>query len=144
MRVLFDTNVLLDVLLPRPPYSFEGEVLFDAVASEKIDGVIHATSLTNVHYLASKLTTSARAKKGIEYLLTLFEIAPVTRGVVESALGSRFDDFEDAILHEAGVLAGCTAIVTRNKKDFGSAALSIYSPADLISELQQGFKESYE
>ena len=63
-------------------------------------------------------------------LLRLFEVAPIDRAVLEGALGLEFDDFEDAVLHEAG------AIVTRDAAGFSKASLRIYAPDTLLAALE--------
>jgi hypothetical protein len=69
-------------------------------------------------------------------LLQLFEVAPVNRAVLEDALALGFADFEDAVLHEAGRLAGAQAIVTRDPSGFSAAALRIYDPETLVAALR--------
>jgi hypothetical protein len=69
-------------------------------------------------------------------LLRLFEVAPVSRTVLDSALALGFYDFEDAVLHEAGRLAGTRAIVTRDPSGFSAATLRVYSPDVLIAALE--------
>lgn len=68
-------------------------------------------------------------------LLDLFEIAPIGRAVLESAASLGFEDVEDAVLHEAGRLAGAGAIVTRNRADFPSSTLRVYDPETLVAAL---------
>jgi hypothetical protein len=68
-------------------------------------------------------------------LLALFEIAPVNRVVLETALALDFSDFEDAVVHEARRHFGVQGLVTRDPKGFSKASLPIYSPADLLLAL---------
>ncbi len=69
-------------------------------------------------------------------LLRLFEVAPVNRAVLEGALVLGFDDFEDAVLHEAGRLAGARAVVTRDPAGFSASALRVYAPDTLVAALK--------
>lgn len=62
-----------------------------------------------------------KAREAVRRLLTIFDVALVNRSVLERALASRMKDFEDAVLAEAGVLAGAKIIVTRNTRDFSLA-----------------------
>lgn len=73
-------------------------------------------------------------------LMTLFEIAPVNRQVLDSALAGDFADFEDAVLHEAACLAGAHAIVTRNGKDFTHSRIPVYAPADIVKVISEEFQ----
>ena len=74
----------------------------------------------------------------IEALLGLFEVAGVTRPVIDGALRLGMSDFEDAVLHEAARLSDGDGIVTRNARDFKGASLRIYTPEELLSVLRAG------
>jgi len=136
MKVLFDTNVILDVLLDREPFAADALYLLARVERSEIIGFVCATTITTIHYLAAKALGSKEAGQHIEALLSLFVIAPVNRLVLEKAVRSRFLDFEDAVLHEAAVQAGARYIVTRNMTDFQQACLPVFAPRELINMLQ--------
>ncbi len=131
MKILFDTNVVLDVLLNREPYSEAAIELFGAVEQRKIQGYLCATTITTVDYLATKVICRAAAKTAISALLELFSIAEVNQAVLTLALNSDFDDFEDAVLYHTGYCLAVDGVVTRNGKDFKTARLSIYTPDEL-------------
>ena len=133
MRILFDTNVLLDVLLNRAPHVVPASRLMVQVEQRRIDGLMGATSLTTIHYLATKAVGGARARKHVQTLLLLFDVAPVGRGVLADALSLGFPDYEDAVLHEAARHAGATGIVTRDPDGFARANLHVYSPDELLT-----------
>ncbi|MDP9120456.1 MAG: PIN domain-containing protein [Acidobacteriota bacterium] len=135
MRVLFDTNVVLDFLLNRQPYAVDAAVLFCHVEAGEITGYLGATTLTTIYYLAAKSLGAGQAAGLVKKLMGIFEIAPVNRVVLESALDLRFADFEDAVLHEASRQIGAQAIVTRDLTDFRRAMVAIYTPAELTKVL---------
>jgi len=135
MKILFDTNVVLDLLLDRAPFAEEAAQLFAQVEQGRIIGALSATTITTIHYLAIKTLGNAQARLHVSHLLQLFEIAPVTRGVLEEAITLNFSDFEDAVLHEAGRHSDVQAIVTRDNTGFKKAKLLIYSPAELLKIL---------
>jgi predicted nucleic acid-binding protein len=130
--VLFDTNVILDVLLARAPHVAPATVLLDRVAAKTIDGLLGATTLTTIHYLAIKAVGARAAQGHIRTLLGLFEVAPVTRAVLTDALDLDLADYEDAVLHEAARHARADAIVTRDPKGFATASLKRYAPDELV------------
>lgn len=132
MRVLFDTNVILDVLLARAPHVAPATALLDRVATKSLDGLLGATTLTTIHYLASKAVGSRSARSHVRTLLGLFEVAPVTRAVLTDALDLDFNDYEDAVLHEAARHAGAEAVVTRDSSGFRAARLTLYAPDELL------------
>lgn len=125
MRVLFDTNVVLDVLLARQPFVGVASKLFGLVEHSQIEGLLCATTITTVDYFLMQAMPRPDAHQALRKLLTLFEIAPVNRAVLEEALKSKLTDFEDAVLDQAGRLAGAEVVVTRNQKDFRHAFLRV-------------------
>lgn len=138
MKTLFDTNVVLDVLFDRTPFSQSASQLFAAVEYGMMNGFLCATTVTTIHYLAAKTIGRERANAEIRKLLTLFQIAPVNHLTLNQAIDSGFSDFEDAVLHESAYHAGIDAIVTRNANDFRTAKLPIYAPNDLLHILKIG------
>jgi predicted nucleic acid-binding protein len=136
MRVLFDTNVVLEVLLARPPHAAPAIDLFDRVARRELDGLLSATIITTIFYLAAKVAGPAQARRHVTTLLSLFEVAAVGRAALADALTLGLGDNEDAVLHEAAHHAGATGIVTRDPRGFAAAKLTIYSPAELLRILQ--------
>ncbi len=135
MNVLFDTNVVLDALLDREPWAEAAVALFDCIESGGLIGHLGATTVTTIHYIARRNVGAGAADEMMKDLLRLFAVAPVNRAVLEGALALGFDDFEDAVLHEAGRLAGVRAIVTRDPSGFRAATLRVYDPETLVSAL---------
>ncbi len=136
MKTLFDTNVILDVLLDREPFSNDAALLLSKVEQSEIIGFICATTVTTIHYIATKSLGPQAASKHIQSLLSLFVIAPVNRLVLENAAASKFSDFEDAVLHEAACHAGAKYIVTRNIGDFKHSKLPVFAPNEFINALK--------
>ncbi len=136
MRVIVDTNVVLDVLLARAPFVKPAASVFALVEQSKIEGALCATTLTTVDYLLSQSLPLDQARQIIRDLLQLFEIAPVNRSVLERALDSRIEDFEDAVLEQAGRLSGAEAIITRNTKDFRKSSIKALDPTEFLSALE--------
>jgi predicted nucleic acid-binding protein len=135
MKVLLDTNVILDVLLARSPHVQAAAQLLNFIDRKKLDGALCATTLTTIHYLATKSVGRPAAKKHVNELLAMFEIAPVDRNVLVRALELKFPDYEDAVLHEAARAVGAVGIVTRNRKDFAGSTLQVFDPPELLAIL---------
>jgi len=135
MRVLFDTNVILDVLLDRQPHARTAAVLMSFVDVGRLEGVMCATTVTTLYYLMSKAIGRAGAMKHMKVLMGMFDVAGVDRAVLAQAMDSKIADFEDAVVHEAARAAGATAIVTRNAKDFARASLPVLHPDELLTSI---------
>ena len=131
MKILFDTDVVLDVLLDRTPFAEAGLLLFDRVEQKAIQGYLCATTITNIYYIARPRVGKSVALNRIRELLGIFEIALVNRSVLEIAVEGNFSDFEDGVLYESARRVGAEFIVTRNASDFENAEIPIYSPDDL-------------
>ena len=132
MNILFDTNVVLDVMLDRVPFSEPASHLLSLVEQGDITGFICATTVTTIHCLATKDLGKDHAQNQIKNLITLFDIAPVNRPVIEDALKSKFSDFEDAVIYQSARHVGVEAIVTRDIKGFKKSELPIYSPTEIL------------
>ena len=137
MRVLVDTNVVLDVLLDRRPFVVASAGVFGLVERSRVEGVLCATTITTIDYLLTQAMPRPTARHAIRQLLELFEIAPVNRAVLDEAVRSKVLDFEDAVLAQAGRLAGAEIIVTRNQADFRHASLKVLGPDELLASLPE-------
>ncbi len=138
MRVLLDTNVVLDLLLDREPWSTTATKLFSRVETGTLEGYLGATTVTTIYYLSAKAVGAKTARQEIRKLLALCAVAPVNRPVLESALELGFADFEDAVLHEAARQVGTEAVVTRDSGGFKKATLSVLTPDECLGILEQG------
>lgn len=136
MKVLFDTNVVLDHLLEREPFVEAAERLLSLVDLGGLEGMLCSTTVTTIHYLASRAVGPSEAIAYIRELLAIFDVACVDREILRSALDAGFSDYEDAVLHEAARVAGASVIVTRNGKDFARSTLPVLTPGELLAALQ--------
>lgn len=137
MKILIDTNIVLDHLLERKSFFKSAAWIFSETEYGRLTTYLGATTVTTVHLLITKALGVKAGHLAIEQILQLFEVAPVNRLVLTSALSLKFKDFEDAVLHEAGIHAGVDAIITRNVKDFKKAAVAVYSSDEFVASLQK-------
>jgi len=136
MKVLFDTNVMLDALLDRDPFASSAILLFAKVELGELQGYLCATTVTTTYYLAAKINGHESATEMVGKLLAIFDVAPVNRYVLEDALAQGSSDFEDAVLYASACLVGADAIVTRDQTGFRAAEMPILSPPELLHLLQ--------
>lgn len=135
MKILIDTNVVLDLLLDRVPFSAAAECLFGMAEDGRVTATLCGTTITTICCLAEKTIGSRRAKGEIEKLLRICEISPVGRPVLENALRREERDFEDAVIVSAAHHAGVAAIITRALKDFRKSGLPVYTPGQVLELL---------
>jgi predicted nucleic acid-binding protein len=136
VRVLVDTNVVLDVLMARAPHLERALTLFAAIESGRVRGVLGATTVATVFHHATRSVGANAARRHVRALLELFDVASVDRAVLARALDAGFADFEDGVLHEAAGAAGADAIVTRDHSGFASATLPVFTPAAFLAALR--------
>ena len=134
MRVLLDTNIILDFFLEREPFFQAANDLFEAIAEGRVAGFFSASSATDIFYICRRQTQSVdNAREILEKTLALLAVCPVDASVLETAFRSGLNDFEDAVQLSCAVTQGLDAIVTRNPQDFQTSLIAIIS----ISELMQ-------
>ena len=128
MKVLVSTELVLDVLLDRQPDVVEAARIMSMIEAGDVSAYLTDTTVTIVHSVATRLVGRDRADKEVHKLLLLFEVAPVTRVVLEGALLARGSDLEDAILSEAAQHVGADALVTRRPDAYPDAQVAVYTP----------------
>jgi len=133
IKVLFDLNVILDVLQEREPFYETSAPLLAHAETGKIQGFIAPHSLTTLFYLIQKDQSAAQAKVTITNLLQILKIATVDQSTIEQALSLSYKDFEDAVKMMAAVQCKADYLVTRNVKDFQPAPLSVIQPSELLA-----------
>lgn len=136
MKILIDTNIILDYLLEREPFFKDSETLFNIIAENKVTAYVSATTLTDIFYIARKQTKSIdKARQAILFILKVMEVCSVDRTVIEIALQSGLKDFEDAVQVATSIARGLDAIVTRNSKDFVNEVIPILTVNDLLQQI---------
>jgi predicted nucleic acid-binding protein len=135
VKVLLDTNVVLDVLLAREPFLTDSKAVWQACDDGRINGYFLASALTDIFYIARKISGRDAARQAVEVCLSAFAVCPVNQAVLEHALLLAGSDFEDNVQVAAAVQSEMDAIVTRNPDDFAHALLVVVTPAALLAQL---------
>jgi predicted nucleic acid-binding protein len=136
MKVLIDTNVILDALLARKPWSEPAQAVMLAVAKEQIEGCITASSFTDLYYLLCRnLRDEAQARQVLLALMTSVNVLDVTSMDCEKAFELSMPDYEDALLAYCGKRHKAEKIVTRNAKHFEGSPVKAISPDELLKLL---------
>jgi predicted nucleic acid-binding protein len=135
VKILIDTNIVLDLLLEREPFVEKAILIFEQIEQGKLKGYIAATTITNIFYIIRKTESREVAIAAINRLLTGIQFCAVDRQTVETALSLGLKDFEDSIQLACATLSKLDGIVTRDRKDFVGSNLPIYSPTELLNQL---------
>ena len=131
-RILFDVNVVLDILLDRRPHAEGSASAWAAVETGMAQGLLSAHAVTTIHYLVRKEMGAAKARAIIAAILRVFVVASVDSGVIQEALQLPCPDFEDAVTAAAARLERCDYIVTRDPKGFRGSPVRSLTPEAAI------------
>jgi predicted nucleic acid-binding protein len=138
VKLFLDTNVLLDVLADRAPYSSDAAAILSCVERGDAQGFIAAHTATTLFYLLEKSLGLRKAKAALADLLKLVEVVPVDHDRLLHAMAMDWKDFEDAVQAACAAKAEADHFVTRNPSDFGGSNLSVITPAELAATLARG------
>jgi len=138
MRTIFlDTNIVIDFLADRKPFSLFAAKLFNFSILGKVKIYISAVSYNNIYYILRQSHASGETIKLLDELSEMTEIADVTKSVIRKSLKSDFKDFEDAIQYNCALsLTKVDFIITRDTKDFKKSTLSVMTPEEAVSVLE--------
>jgi predicted nucleic acid-binding protein len=133
MNVLFDTNVLLDVLAERHPHYRDSARVWSLAEQGRIRGLVSVISFNNVYYIVRKVRDRKTADKVLGLLRDIFTPVPLDGQILNQAIASGFKDFEDAIQWHSALHAVAACIVSRNPNHFPASGLPVMSPAEFLT-----------
>lgn len=133
MRLMIDTNIILDVLLERDPFFADSKEILSLCENNKLQGFISASTATDIFYMVRKaLQSTDEAYRALGHILNIVKVLAVTNDDVNTAFLQKAKDFEDCLLATCAKSNKCDGIVTRNKKDFLTFGMTLYSPAEVL------------
>lgn len=136
-HVFLDTNIVIDFLADRKPFSLHAAKLFNFSLLGKAKIYISAVSYNNIYYILRQSQSSIATIKLLEALSEMSEITDVTKIIIKKSLKTDFKDFEDAIQYNCALsLPKVDFIVTRDTKDFKKSSLSVMTPEEAVSLLE--------
>ena len=137
MRVVYDTNVVIDAIAERGNFSAAQKMILYA-AEDRIEGLITANTVTDIHYILKKRIGDQKAREAIENLLTVFQVTAVNGAICEEALDIPMKDYEDAVLAVSAREAGADYIATVDKAfmDESSAPVKAFGVDRLLSMIE--------
>ncbi|XOF35075.1 MAG: type II toxin-antitoxin system VapC family toxin [Candidatus Electrothrix sp. YB6] len=136
MKVLVDTNVILDIALNREPFVEHAVRFFKEAQQHSIQLVMTATTITDLYYITSKAKGRETALSFIDDLLCFFDVASVDKEVIMRALQSDMSDFEDAVQAYSAQQKNISIIITRNEKDLLESGLEVHTPETFLQKIQ--------
>lgn len=133
MKVMIDTNVIIDYLADRAPFADDAEKILDLCEQEEMTGVLTASAVTDIYYIMRKIAGREKTLESLKLLFSVFEIANVGKSDLLRAMESPVSDFEDALCAMCAkrIKAGC--IITRDVGDFQSSPILPMTPQDFLA-----------
>ena len=133
MRILIDTNVLLDVLARREPFYASAAQIWSLAERGEIRAVVSAISFNNVYYVLRRAEGRVKAEKAMRLIRDVFESVPPDGQIINQAIDSGMDDFEDAVQFHSATRAKAAYLVTRNPAHFPKSDLPVLTPEEFLT-----------
>ena len=139
MVILLDTNIILDHLILRKPFSDTAESILRLCYEEKCEGYIAAHTITNIFYILRKHFSIESRKKMLIELCEFINVAGIQRKqIVDALMNEDFDDVEDRLQVECATKINASYIVTRNVSDFIASPIPAIQPVDFLALITEG------
>lgn len=133
ITVLIDTNIFIDVLQDRIPFTDNSQAVIGLVTQKKIKGAVAAHSITNLWYILRKTHSDEERRNYLLSLFEIFDVVSIDKNRLVSALeNSNFKDFEDCLQDECACAINADYIITRNTKDFESSIVKALTPEEFL------------
>lgn len=133
MRVLIDSNVLLDICFEKGEYYKLSYGAILRLVMNQVDCYILSSCITDVFYILNKYFTKAEAKRKVLSLINLCDVLSIGEKEICLALESNVEDYEDAVVESCAYNNRCDYILTRNIKDFANSKVKPISPKEINS-----------
>ena len=135
LRLLLDTNVVLDVLAARAPWYQDAAMLLSAIEEGRATGAVAVHAITTLHYLLARSLGRAPTLAALARLTKLLDVVAVDQAVVLEAMAMGLRDLEDAVQAVCALRVEADYLVTRNAKDFRGSGLTVATPAEVLARL---------
>lgn len=138
MVILIDTNVVLDIILKRPPYCVAAADIFKICAMKRVTGYIAIHSISNIFFILRKSYTADERRKILKDILKIFTVAGTShQRVLEALEKNEFKDFEDCLQDECAREVGADYIITRNIQDYQYAEVKALTPGKFLEMIEE-------
>jgi predicted nucleic acid-binding protein len=138
VKVLVDTDVLIDVALDRAPHAEAASALLDTLEARPGTGFVAWHSVANFYYLVAPTRGRGDTRKFVVDLVAFLDVAPTGTESVRQAARMRLKDFEDALQVAAALASAAEVIATRNVSDYRGAPVPAALPESILGRLEAG------
>jgi predicted nucleic acid-binding protein len=135
-KILLDTDIILDFLLDRKPFSDNTLQVLLKCENKELQAFVTPVIVANTYYLLRQKASHVYVIEQLKRLLTIISVLSMDQRQVLSALDSKFTDFEDALQYFSALQhTKIEAILTRNTKDFKLSELPVFTPKEFLAIL---------
>ncbi len=132
-KILIDTDVILDFFFDIKPFSDNSTIILNLCERKIIEGFITPVIISNIYYLLRKTAKHEKVIEKLKQLLTITSVLKMDKLVIEKALNSDFEDFEDALQNFSAVNYGeIEVIISRNVKDYKKSEIGVLTPESFV------------
>ena len=136
--LFIDTDVIIDFITDRQPFSREAAQVFTLIDKKKLKGYTSALCYSNLYYILTKYASHKKVIGMLNELSELLSILKVDDNIIKASLTSDFKDFEDAIqYYTAQENKRIDVIITRNIKDYKKSSLPVMTPETFMKTFEQ-------
>jgi len=132
-NLFIDTDVIIDFLIDRKPFSREAAIIFTLIDQKKLKGYASSLTFSNLYYVLRKFESHNKVISKLDSLSNLIVVLKVDDQIIRSAINSGFPDFEDSIQYFcAADYKKIEVIITRNTRDYKNSELPVMTPGDFL------------
>lgn len=136
MKLLIDTNIVLDVLLRREPFCTGSTNVIKLAQREDIEEFISASAATDLYYISYRqLRDKSLVRELLKQLLRVVSVATVSEDEITMALNLPWGDFEDSVQYAVTLGGEMDGIVTKNPDDYKYSDLPVWLPEQVLNEV---------
>lgn len=138
IKLLIDTNIVIDLLAQREPFYKSAAQLFSLADKQKIVLSISALSIANTNYILSRLKSIQEAREILRRFRILTKVLPLNDKIIDLALNdNKFKDFEDGLQYYTAIENEQDVIITRDLRDFKESKISVMTADEFLISLEQ-------
>ncbi|MEW5952286.1 MAG: PIN domain-containing protein [Bacillota bacterium] len=136
MKILIDTNVIIDYLADRTPFADHSERVLALCENGKVTGLVTANAITDIYYVLRKVVGREKALEAIRTLCSILDITDVVKADILNARELDMHDYEDALAAQCAKRIKAEYIVTRNSSDYANSPVPAIEPFAFLTQFQ--------
>lgn len=135
-KIFIDTDVFLDTIIDRKPHCESSNKLINLCEQNEVSGFTSSLVIANIYYIINKIAGYQKAVQAISKIRSLITILPFTDKEIGESINAEFKDFEDGVQYFIAINHKIDYLITRNRKDFQKANISVLTPKEFLQTLK--------